>query len=425
MATRYPLGYEVHEIAQLIAVLAPWQCNDPAEPRYRDDMAPLTLPAPPGGGWSWSQFMDAIIKGTSKWHVPPFIQHSMFKHTVSEAMEFVSNLVRTQRPLWTHDPDEARDVMKAIMVKAIQELKINHIPWVAVSDGPCARGRASTHITHTVWLPLGEAEPKRLATMFCILLDVGRAKEAKLLESWDQITLHDAQTIWSATRQRLTHYHKVLHKQCLPSEWAYKNASIQAKDTLSKEVYTWLPEAYDPINKPLHTLAMVISLVFLGMLPMCFPQTYFSTEGVTSMPRLTNMLTNMPWVSHEKKGATIASPFITMVSTFIIAVMDPESPFHICKDPSLKKIFMSKHTSKGINGSQWGHDVAPISDDEIQHKWEHVKRHFVKRKEYGSFNAVVEHAGEHTAHHLLKEQWVNTRGPVNTIARNDPVAMHN
>ncbi|KAF8121160.1 hypothetical protein EV363DRAFT_1302449 [Boletus edulis] len=443
MAARYPLGYEAHEIAQLIAVLAPWQRNDPAQPRNRDDMAPLALPAPPGGGWSRSQFVDAVLKGASKRRAPPFIQHGMFKHTISEAIDLVGDLVRTQRPLWTHDPDQAKDLMKAIMVKAVQELKINHVPWVEVADGPRARGRPSTHITHTVWLPLGEAEPKRLATTNRVLLDVGRAKEAKLLESCDQIALRDAQTIWSATRHRLTNYHKVLHKQCLPSEWAYKNASIQPKDTLSKDVYTWLPETYDPINKPLHALAMVISLVFSGMLPMCFPQTNFSAEGVTSMPRLADMLANMPWVSREKKGATIPGPFITMVTAFIIALMDPESPFHICQDPSLKRIFVSKHTSKGINvmnvllrfrlarplttkiskGSQWDHDVAPISDDEIRQKWERVKRHFVEKKEYGSFDAVVELAGEHTAHHLLKEQWVNTRGPVNTIARNDPIAM--
>ncbi|KAG6373977.1 hypothetical protein JVT61DRAFT_4605 [Boletus reticuloceps] len=343
MGARYPLGYEVHEIAQLIAVLALWQCNDPAEPRNHEDMAPLAFPAPPGGGWSWSQHFQTL-------HIP-FIQHGMFKYTVSEAMELVGDLIHTQRPLWTHDLDEARDIMKAIMVKAVQELKINHIPWVTVGDGPA----------HEEDLPLTSLTPSGCHWG-------GRAQEighdeARLLESCDKIALCDAQTIWSATRQ-CPNYHNVLHNQCLPSEWAYKNTSIQAKDTLSKEVYTWLPEAYDPINKPLHALAMVISFVFSGMLPMCFPPTDFSTE---------------------EKGATIAPPFITMVMTFIIAVMDPELPFHRCKDPSLKKIFMSKHMSKGINvmnillrfrlaqplttkilkGSQWCHDIAPISDDEI------------------------------------------------------------
>ncbi|KAG6369299.1 hypothetical protein JVT61DRAFT_15481 [Boletus reticuloceps] len=443
MGARYPLGYEAHKIAQLIAVLAPWQCNDPTEPRNHEDMAPLALHAPPGGGWSRSQFVDTIVKGASKRRAPPFIQHGMFKHTISEAMELVGDLIRTQRQLWAHDPDEAREVMKAIIVKTIQELKINHVPWVAVGDGTRGRGRPSTQITHTVWLPLGEAEPKRLAMMSCVLLDAGCAQEAKLLESCEQIALCDAQTSWSATRQHLTNYYKVLHKQCLLSEWTYKNASIQAKDTLSKEVYMWLPEAYDSINKPLHALTMVISLVFLGMLPMCFPLLDFSTEGVTSMPRLTDMVANMPWALREKKGATIAPPFITMVTTFIITVMDPKSPFHKCKDPACKKTFVSKHTSKGINvmnvllrfhlarpltskiskGSQLYQDVAPISDDEIQLKWERMKRHFIKGKEYGSFDAIVELAGEHTAHHLLKEQWVNTGGPVHMIARHDPIAI--
>ncbi|KAG6370418.1 hypothetical protein JVT61DRAFT_12030 [Boletus reticuloceps] len=345
MAARYPLGYEAHEIAQLIAVLAPWQCNDdPTQPRDRDDMAPLALPAPPGGSWSCSQFVDTVVKGASKWRVPPFIQHGMFKHTISEAMELVGDLIRSQRQLWSHDPNEARDLMKAIMVKAIQELKINHVPWVVHRDGPCAQGQPSTQITHTVWLPLGGAEPKRLATMSRVLLNMGRTQEVKLLELCNKIALRDALMSWSATRQRLTNYHNVLHNQCLPSEWSYKNASIQAKDTLSKEVYTWLPEAYDPVNKPLHALTKLISIVFSGMLPRCFPPSDFSTEGITHMPQLADILANMPWESCDKRGATIAPPFITMITTFIIAIMDPESPFHRCKDLSCKKMFISKHS---------------------------------------------------------------------------------
>ncbi|KAG6377642.1 hypothetical protein JVT61DRAFT_14396 [Boletus reticuloceps] len=138
MAARYPLGYKAHKIAQLIAVLAPWQRNDPAHPRDRDNMAPVALPAPPGGGWSSSQFIDAVVKGASKCCAPPFIQHGMFKHTIPEAMDLVGDLIRSERQLWSHNPDEARDLMEAIMVKSIQELKINHIPWVTHGDGPCA-----------------------------------------------------------------------------------------------------------------------------------------------------------------------------------------------------------------------------------------------------------------------------------------------
>ncbi|KAG6372835.1 hypothetical protein JVT61DRAFT_7258 [Boletus reticuloceps] len=177
-------------------------------------------------------------------------------------------------------------------------------------------------------------------------------------------------------------------------------STFQAKDTLSKDVYTWLPEAYNPLNKSLHALAVVISLVFSGMLPMCFPLSDFSTEGVTSMPQLANL----PWESCDKRGITVVALFITMVTTFIIAIMDSESPFHKCKDMSCKKTFVSKHSecpatiyasfsqltddqptpvSKGINvmnillrfhlarllttkiskGSQLYQDVIPISDN--------------------------------------------------------------
>lgn len=339
--TRYPLGYEPQEIARLIAALAPWQHNDPAN-RNQNDMVPLSLPAPPGGGWSRSQFVDAIIKGVDKRRAPPFIQHGMFKHTIAEAMQLVGDLMRHNQRLWLQDLDEVDDNMKATMVKAVKELKINHVPWVMGGNG--RRGRPSTHIMHTVWLPLGEAEPKRIPATSHVLLDAGRTREARILESCDKISLRDPQTAWSATRYRLTNYYKVLHKQSLPSEWTYKNASVQNKDTLSKEVYLWLPEAYDPIGKPLHALAMVISLVFAGMLPKVFAPSDFSTEGITSMPQLADMLANMPWEGREKKGTTESPPFITMVTAFIIAIMDKGSPFHRCNEPAHKKAFISKHS---------------------------------------------------------------------------------
>lgn len=76
-------------------------------------------------------------------------------------------------------------------------------------------------------------------------------------------------------------------------------------------------------------------------------------------------------------------------------------------------------TSKVSKGGQLYRDICPIGDEEIKQKWDDVKRCFIEGKEYGSFNAVVILAGEHTAHHLLKEQWVSTRGFVNSVTRHE------
>ncbi|KAF8137039.1 hypothetical protein EV363DRAFT_1293421 [Boletus edulis] len=292
--------------------------NNPAEPRNHEDMAPLTFPAPPGGSWFQSQYVDAIVKGAFK-QLHPFIQHSMFKHTVSE---LASNLICTLRQLWTHDPDKARDIMKAIM------------------------------ITHTVWLPLGEAEPKKFATMSHVLLD----------------------TIWSVTHQCLTNYYKVLHKQYLPSEWAYKNASIQAKNTLLKEVYMWLSEVYDPINKPLHSLTMM--------------QGPVAQEDVREQAQAVSGIMMLP--------------------------------------PSA----MMKSDTNGSEQKEYG-----LFNTIVKLIREHTAHHLLLKEQWinicGPVNMIVRHdpimicdQEINNMYLLLKEQWVNnTHDPVNTIVRHNPIMI--
>ena len=197
----------------------------------------------------------------------------------------------------------------------------------------CGRGQPSTKIVHNVWLPLGALEPRRVGAMSRVVINAGRMREAQFVEASEQTTLRDARTSWSACQYHLTGYHKVLHKEVLPHEWSYLNASLPKKKSNSEkhfcmETYEWAKSIYDPVSNPLHALAMVISLIFVGMLPRVFPPTNLPQD--TDMRSLATKLANMSWEERTKKGVSHAGPFMTMVSTFVIAMMDNSSPLMQC-----------------------------------------------------------------------------------------------
>jgi hypothetical protein len=85
---------------------------------------------------------------------------------------------------------------------------------------------------------------------------------------------------------------------------------------------------YDPISDPLHAMAMVIPLVFVGMLPRVFPPTDLPQDS--DMRSLATKMANMPWEERSKKGVSHGGPFVTMVSTFVIAMMDLSSLLMKC-----------------------------------------------------------------------------------------------
>jgi hypothetical protein len=54
--------------------------------------------------------------------------------------------------------------------------------------------------------------------------------------------------------------------------------------------------------------------------------------------------------------------------------------------------------------------VRPIDQEEVRLLWTRVRQCFIENKEYGSYDAAVLLAGEHTAKHLLAQGAVKTRG---------------
>jgi hypothetical protein len=284
-------------------------------------------------------------------------------------------------------------------------------------------------------------------------LTVSQSHRAQILVSSDRIAQNDARTSWEVNRYKLTQYHHVLHKTCLPKEWSLKDASIPAKETFCMEVYHWVRDNYDPIGHPLHALTMFVSFIFSGLLPFAFPLTSIKPPKacLDALPNLAAFIANLLWEARSKKGTKEINPFVTMVSTFVIAFMDERSLLarDLEDDRENMKQFLEKHsecaserrvlmadapdtaskgitvlnvlvrfrlvtllTSKCIRAGRWKHDFGPISEEELQAKWDNIKRCVSSDEQYGTYNAVVDFTGETMAKRLLENNWLQTRGHV-------------
>lgn len=69
--------------------------------------------------------------------------------------------------------------------------------------------------------------------------------------------------------------------------------------------------------------------------------------------------------------------------------------------------------------AKWHQDARPIDEEEVRTLWGRVRRCFVQNQEYGSYDAAVLLAGEHTAKHLLAQGSVKTRGQVEPSTTNE------
>lgn len=325
--SNYPLSYQQDILANLITAI---------NPRRTDVTSAFELTRPSQGGKPLSFFVDSIIKFAS--HVrrrPPFIQtgsfNRLFKIAVSECRKMY---LTHQYP--EHDLDV---IIVNIATRIASDMKINHIPWIP-DRAAGAAGRPSTTIRHDIWLPLGEAEHPRVQPKN----NAPASQSQQILRASQRMVMEDPRSEWSACNIRLTNFHKILHKHSLPIEWKFDNSG----DEFQSEVYRWVAEHYNPLSKPLHALAIFISLIFAGLLPKIYPCEMQHPANVNDIYQYVR---SSPFVAKSsKKGASHTDPFITMVSGFIIAMMDPQSPLlqrnGTSDDQSRRKIsnFLNKHS---------------------------------------------------------------------------------
>ncbi|KAG6373285.1 hypothetical protein JVT61DRAFT_6408 [Boletus reticuloceps] len=309
---------------------------------------------------------------------------------------------------------------------------INHVPWSA-NPVQGQNGRPSSHIVHDTWLSLGTPSCTSSIKPNSSFLSANDANILLASQASADMSLKDCRADWSADD---------LHKTVLPVEWHLNSSSFAQSSSLTLNVYNWESHNFD-FSKPPHALALFIAFVFSGLLPYVDHEKFTNKPSTFTGPQFMAYITGLGWENAKRKGVNEISPFITMVTAFIVTLGDSNCPdcnvfqkektssHHGYSDKEIKEI-LSKHTSKGITlfnvfvcfklanshslkvwkAAQWGVDITLKSQSQLADLWAEVENRLLEGKEFGGYNAVVFLACEKTARRLLEKEWVKTRGVV-------------
>ncbi|KAG2337834.1 hypothetical protein BDR05DRAFT_952348 [Suillus weaverae] len=107
------------------------------------------------------------------------------------------------------------------------------------------------------------------------------------------------------------------------------------------------------MTRPLHQLALVISVYVTKLVPDLFhhPDDRPERENYSSAMAFTMAVRAMKWIpNNSRKGCKVVLPFITMVTVYIISVLDRSSPLHGYFDANrtFPTTWTKKHSNKGI-----------------------------------------------------------------------------
>ncbi|KIM65726.1 hypothetical protein SCLCIDRAFT_8157 [Scleroderma citrinum Foug A] len=356
-------------------------------------------------------FADLILKqcdGPQATRKPPFIKGGDFLPVARVAVHEICSFASHARPPSVHTN---KFVLDAITT-ACEALKINHVPW---SCGP-----RSTTIIHDVWLNLGaKAQPP--STLFR-----QHSNSSIAIQTSQAMQASDPRADWSALNVQLISFHTVLHKVNLPVEWNVSHIHGNGVPEYIVKAYQDVQSSYNA-NNPLHHLALIASIICAGLIPDIFPSSDKETPHMPSL--FADHLHSLDWVSRNRKGASEAGPFITMVSSFIINMYDVDSRISLRTKSQLDlKAWFNKHTAKGITllllcrlglataatrsafrSAKWKTDVMPLSESLISQKYAEVVRLLRSGGRYGSFDAVCFLAGFPAVIILAKKNYVSPR----------------
>ncbi|KAG2355766.1 hypothetical protein BDR07DRAFT_1381286 [Suillus spraguei] len=318
---------------------------------------------------------------------PPFITSGNFLAVMRVAIDEMegcathTSIADSQTNFW---------VSEAI-IHALVKLKVNHVPWCSPPAGQ--NGAPSSVVVHNVWLNLGGVI-KPLTQPSSSFLTRQESLHMAALQTSEVIELGDPRGDWNALRVHLNKFSSVLHKTILPIEWDMNAASLANCPTYVIDTYNYVKNIFNPTIS-LHQLAIIVAIAFAGLTPNIFAPGMTKSDVPTDTNKLSAYVRGLEWVTRQnKKGATSQEPFITMVSTFVIAMSDPKSPIsqRVQSGSDIKEWF-TKHSAKGITtlalcrlgvaepvticalySAKWGRDIRALSPSAILAKHAEVAR---------------------------------------------------
>ncbi|KAF8624925.1 hypothetical protein AX14_011693 [Amanita brunnescens Koide BX004] len=226
-----------------------------------------------------------------------------------------------------------------IFATMLKKMEIHFLPWHCDPSG--RPGRNFSKVDPQWWMTIDHTKS---ASTIHIQQPVAEASHAVALE----VAAANAHVKWSIAG-KLYQMQGLWKKTCRPDDWNIAHASLQAGDESSKYVadtYEYVDSIFNG-SKWQHHMALVWAILFSRVAPNISYRKLEKKPRDTSESTITKMIREMSWVppeSKHRKGITSPKPFVTMVSTMIIAVRDPNSPLY--KEAEKRKGFGNEWSQK-------------------------------------------------------------------------------
>ncbi|KAI9452141.1 hypothetical protein BJY52DRAFT_1226307 [Lactarius psammicola] len=305
-------------------------------------------------------FADSLIKMSSPLDpsppAAPVLSNGSFLPLLKEAHRILLSLSQETHTTQQHA------FIRLFFLRAIQLLRIRFVP----SHRPrSARSGASPRVpVFNSWANLGVKDVTPIPSL-PILPSLPSSSQIAADSALTNALATDANADWSIKEISIPKIHSILHKSSLPDDFATPSlTNVPYVD----DTYAWVKSVYTT-SKPLHHLALIVAIIASSFIPNLFPpknipkRLFHNANTPSQVHAVWNTLS---WVKRDnKKGMSDRLIFISMFTTFIIALYEPNSPLrlhiHASSKNGLGDPWTNKHTVKGVTytvlvrlGILWG-----------------------------------------------------------------------
>jgi hypothetical protein len=237
--------------------------------------------------------------------------------------------------------DNAAQFTIRIFETMLRKMEIQFLPWH--SPGPRAYA-----VQHDIWLII-KRTPTLQAKKTC--QDNSNSDEDATQAVASNAADSNPSAPWKLPKE-LYQMGKLWNKKVLPSDWKLELASLDASDKVARgqyirAVYEYVEKHYDG-NIFWHHMAFVWAFLWSRVTPFVFVEKSGPINGRNSA-ELTAAVRRLRWIegsSRTHKGVTDPAPYIVMVTTTLIALVDKKSPlseYMSENDNSFGKPWTAKH----------------------------------------------------------------------------------
>jgi hypothetical protein len=218
----------------------------------------------------------------------------------------------------THD-----DFATEVFATMLKKMEIHFVPWHCNPSGH--PGRNASKVDPEWWMTIDRTKPH---STIPIQQSVAESSHAAALEvaavnpsaTWCiPAKMHQMQDLWKKT--------------CRPDDWNIEHASlhnVEANYKYVADTYEYVDNSFNG-SKWQHRMALVWAILFSRVAPLISHKKPSSMPQSASESVVTKAIRDLPWVmpaSKHRKGIKSPKPFVTMVSTTIIALREPNSPLY-------------------------------------------------------------------------------------------------